>query len=149
MRIHQLIGIKLNPKKRLGRGIGSGKGKTGGRGTKGQKARGKMPVGFTGAGLPSYKKLPLRRGLGSRAAATKMKVLDLDKLNIFKPSSVIDMEALLKNNLIDKKDMKRGVKILAQDSTEGKLAKNLIVKLPVSKTAKKEIEKSGGKVEYV
>ncbi len=149
MRIHEMISIKLNSKKRLGRGIGSGKGKTGGRGTKGQKARGKMPVGFTGAGLPSYKKLPLKRGLGTRVAATKMKLLNLSKLNIFKPNSVIDMEALLKNNLIDKKDMKRGVKILAQDSTEGKLAKNLIVKLPVSKTVQEQIEKNGGKVEYV
>lgn len=64
MKLHQLTKIKTKDKKRLGRGIGSGKGKTAGRGTKGQKARGKIPQTFTG-GLSLYKKLPLRRGYGN------------------------------------------------------------------------------------
>ena len=145
MRIDQLLSIKLKPKKRLGRGLGSGKGKTAGRGTKGQKARGKIPVGFTGAGLAIYKKLPLRRGLGNRQVTQKIKVLPLNKLNIFNGRSVVDIEALVKNNLINKKDAERGVKILSQ----GKLTKALTIKLPVSKSARVAIEKAGGKVENV
>lgn len=146
MRIDQLMSIKLRPKKRVGRGLGSGKGKTAGRGTKGQKARGKIPVGFTGAGLAIYKKLPLRRGLGNRQVTKKMKVLPLNKLNIFNGRSVVDVEALVKNNLISRKDAERGVKIL---SARDKLTKALTIKLAVSKSARVAIEKAGGKVENV
>lgn len=128
--------------KRLGRGIGSGKGKTGGRGTKGQKARGKMPVGFTGAGLATFKKLPLRRGLGNPSISVKPKIVNLGALNIFKKNSIVDIEQLLKVNLISQRDVSRGVKILA----DGDLEVSLTVKLPVSKTAKLAIEKKGGKV---
>lgn len=145
MKLHQLLKIKTEGKKRVGRGIGSGKGKTAGRGTKGQKARGKIPVTFTGAGLPTFKKLPLRRGLGNSQVSSKVKLMSLDRLNIFKQKSVVDLEKLLEVNLINKKDIKRGVKILAQ----GKLTSSLVVKLPVSKKAKMEIIKRGGKVENV
>lgn len=74
MKLNQMVSIKSKPKKRLGRGIGSGKGKTAGRGTKGQKARGKIPIGL-GGGLPLYKKLPLRRGQGNRSPSKKEKRL--------------------------------------------------------------------------
>lgn len=144
MKLHQVLKVKSKGKKRVGRGIGSGLGKTAGRGTKGQKARGKMPVGFSGAGLPTYKKLPLRSGLGNRAVSVKPKIVNLGKLSIFKTNSVVDLEQLLKFGIIGKKDLKRGVKILA----DGKLSSKLTVRLPVSKIAKKEIEKIGGKVEY-
>ena len=97
MKLHQLLKIKTAGKKRVGRGIGSGLGKTAGRGTKGQKARGKMPATFSGSGLPLYKKLPLKRGLGNSKVSDKLKVLSLEKLNIFKPKSVIDLEQLLKS----------------------------------------------------
>lgn len=133
----------MKTKKRVGRGIGSGKGKTAGRGSKGQKARGKIPVGFSG-GLATFKKLPRRSGLGNPAVSVKLRTLDLSKLNIFKKNSVVDLEQLLKVNLINKKDLKRGVKILADQG----LTVPLTVKLPVSKKAKMEIEKVGGKVEY-
>lgn len=129
--------------KRLGRGIGSGKGKTGGRGTKGQKARGKLAVGFTGAGLPTFKKLPLRRGLGNRSLSLKPKLLNLSQLNVLKKNSVVDLEQLARFGLIGKKDIKIGVKILA----DAPLTVPLVVKLPVSKIAKREIENIGGKVE--
>lgn len=145
MKLHQMLKIKIRSRKRVGRGIGSGLGKTAGRGTKGQKARGKIPVGFTGGGLPTFKKLPLRRGLGNSAVSLKSRVLRLSKLNVFKKKSVVDLEQLLKVKLINKKDTKRGVKILADSG----LTVSLIVKLPVSKKAKIEIEGQGGKVEYV
>lgn len=132
-------------KKRLGRGIGSGKGKTAGRGTKGQKARGKIPVNFSGAGLALYKKLPLRRGLGNRQVSIKPKVLSLSKLNKFKANSKVNLEELLKIGLISKKDLGKGVKLLA----DGGLTTKLIVNLPVSQKAKAEIQKNGGEVENV
>lgn len=145
MKLHQLLKLTSRGKKRVGRGIGSGLGKTAGRGTKGQKARGKMPVGFTGAGLPTFKKLPKRAGLGNRSISAKPKIIPLSKLNIFKSRSVVDLEQLLKHNLISRKDSLLGVKILADSG----LKVLLRVKLPLSQQAKKEIEQMGGKVEHV
>ena len=104
-----------------------------------------MPIGFTWAGLPTYKKLPLKRGLGNSKVSQKMKALTLSSLNKFSSKSVVDLESLLKLNLISKKDVKRGVKILGG----GKLEQSLIVKLPVSNKVKIEIEKKGGKVNNV
>lgn len=144
MRLNELPKIKAKPMKRIGRGIGSGKGKTAGRGTKGQKARGKIPVGFSGAGLATYKKLPLRRGLGNPHVSWKVSIIPLSKLNVFKKNSVVDLEQLLNLKLISKKDAKFGVKILADDG----LGVPLKVKLPVSKAAKMKIEGLGGKVDY-
>lgn len=149
MKLNELVKINDRRKKRLGRGIGSGLGKTSGRGTKGQKSRGKIPIGFTGAGLPTYKKLPLRRGLGNRAVSLKPKILNLSKLSIFKTGTTIDLETLLESKLITKKDVKDGVKVLASKLAENESIKKLIVKLSVSKKAKEEIEKMGGRVEHV
>lgn len=143
MKLNSLVKLKKRGSKRLGRGIGSGLGKTAGRGTKGQKARGKIPVGFTGAGLSTFKKLPKRSGLGNSKVSTKMKIINLSKLNIFKANSIVDLDQLHKHKLISKDDLKRGVKILSDD----KLNVPLIIKLPVSNNALKEIEKRGGKVE--
>lgn len=143
MKLHEVIGIKTKDKKRIGRGIGSGKGKTAGRGTKGQKARGKIPLTFTG-GLSLYKKLPLRRGKGNPKLSTKMKIVSIDKLNVFKAKAAVDTEKLLEAKIISEKEAKGGVKIL--DS--GELKKALTIKLPVSDSARKKIEKLGGKVEY-
>ncbi|MBI2597312.1 50S ribosomal protein L15 [Candidatus Daviesbacteria bacterium] len=144
MKLHQVLKSKRRSNKRIGRGVGSGKGKTAGRGTKGQKARGKIPVGLPGAGLPTFKKLPKRVGLGNRRVSVKPKPITLSKLNIFKKNSLVDLEQLFKVNIIDKEDLAKGVKILA----DGGLTVSLVVKLPVSKKAKMEIEHKGGKVEY-
>jgi large subunit ribosomal protein L15 len=143
MKLSNLLKVKTRSKKRVGRGIGSGLGKTAGRGTKGQKARGKIPVGFTGAGLATFKKLPLRRGLGNPKVSTKPRTLALSALNIFKSKTVVDLEQLLKANLITKKDAEKGVKILA----DKELTVDLVIKLPLSKSAKLEVEKKGGSVE--
>lgn len=143
MKLHTLIKVKKRSSKRLGRGIGSGKGKTGGRGTKGQKARGKIPVGFAGD-LALFKKLPLRRGQGNSKKSVKPKIVTLSDLNSFKAKTVIDLEQLLKSKVISEKDIKRGVKIL-----DGELQVALVVKLPVSASAAKKIEAKGGSVEHV
>jgi len=144
MKLDELIKIVTRSKKRLGRGIGSGKGKTGGRGTKGQKSREKIPVGFSGS-LSLYKKLPLRRGKGNPKVLTKTKVISLSDLNTFKSKSVVDMNGLLQNRIITEKEARVGVKILGN----GGITKALIVKLPISKSARAKIEKKGGKVEHV
>lgn len=131
-------------KKRLGRGIGSGKGKTSGRGTKGQKARGKIPATFTGS-LALYKKLPLKRGKGNRRVSVKPKLINLSRLSVFKPKTIIDIGKLVEEEIVSQKEAERGVKIL--DGGEIKIA--LTVKLPVSIAARRNLEKAGGKVENV
>ena len=143
MKLNELGKSKIRRKKRVGRGIGSGLGKTAGRGTKGQKARGKIPAAFTGAGLPTYKKLPLRRGLGNTVLSKKSKLITLDQLNVFKANSIVDLESLMAINLINKKDIKKRVKILG----DGEIKVKLIVKLPVSEKAKEKILLVGGKVD--
>lgn len=144
MKLYELTKLKMKSKKRLGRGIGSGKGKTAGRGTKGQKARGKIPAGFSGD-LALYKKLPLRRGQANPKISANTKVIRLSDLNGFKSKSVVDMEELLKMGIISQKQAKRGIKILGV----GEIAHALVVKLPVSKSAKEKIEAKGGSVENV
>lgn len=141
MKLHQLERVKARSKKRLGQGVGSGKGKTAGRGTKGQKARGKIPVGFTGS-LSLYKKLPLRRGKGNPILHAKAKVINLDKLNVFKTNSVVDITKLLEAKIITEKEAKTGVKVLGG----GELNTSLTVNLITSDSARKKIEKTGGKV---
>ena len=130
--------------KRIGRGLGSGKGKTGGRGQKGQLARGKMPLQFTGGGLPFYKKLPLRRGLGNRPVSVKRKILSLSDLNSFKSGETVSLETLLQKKIISEKEIKFGVKILGK--LDIKLAK-LKVSVQVSSAVKEKIEQAGGAVD--
>lgn len=144
MRLHELVKIQKRPKKRIGRGLGSGKGKTGGRGTKGQKARGKIPVGFSGD-LAFYKKLPRRKGMGNSAVSVKPRLITLSELSVFKSKTVVDITQLLSAKIITDKDSKRGVKILAT----GEINKALIIKLPASKSARQKIESRGGKITNV
>lgn len=124
--------------------MGSGKGKTSGRGTKGQKARGKIPASFTGS-MSFYKKLPLRRGFGNHKFGSKPKIVSLSKLNVFSARTTVDMEQLVKMKVITGKEMARGVKIVGG----GQLEKALFVKFPVSKSVRAAIEAKGGKVENV
>lgn len=140
MRLHELIKIQDRSSKRLGRGLGSGKGKTSGRGTKGQKARGKIPAIFSGD-LSFYKKLPRKRGMGNTKISIKPKPINLSALNIFKAKSIVDWDALLNAKIVSKKELKRGVKVLAG----GDINHSLTVKLSVSKNARRKIEKRAAK----
>ena len=143
MKLNTLIKTQTRSKKRVGRGIGSGLGKTAGRGTKGQKARGKIPAGFTGSNSPLYKKLPLKRGLGNPKMSVKPTILKLSDLSEFKANSTIDLEELIKMNIVTIKESKKGVKILG----DGEIKVALNVKLSTTESAKKKIEDKGGKVE--
>lgn len=141
MKLHELLKINAHSKKRLGRGLGSGKGKTGGRGTKGQKARGKIPATFIG-GLPLYRKLPFKRGKGNPKPSRAQDIINLSALNVFKGKETVDIAKLLETKVISEKEAKRGVKVLSN----GELNIALIVKLPTSAGARKKIEDAGGKV---
>lgn len=146
MQLNSLTKLVDSSKKRVGRGIGSGRGKTSGRGTKGQKARGKIPAGFIGGSLALYRKLPYKRGWtrkgGKPPKGKNPVVIKLSQLNTFKTGSNIDLSSLIEQGFIAQRDNRRGVKILA----DSELKIGLTINLPVSKKAKLIIEKAGGKV---
>ncbi|MCR5113476.1 MAG: 50S ribosomal protein L15 [Acholeplasmatales bacterium] len=131
-------------KKRLGRGIGSGTGKTAGRGTKGQNARagGGVRPGFEGGQLPLFQRLP-KRGFKNHSRV-EYAVVNVEKLNVFEDGATVDVEAIVNAKLI--KEVKDGVKILGN----GELTKKLVVKAnKFSESAKKAIEAKGGSVEEI
>src|SRR3989338_1135351 len=144
MNLNNLPKTTNRKKKILGRGIGSGKGKTAGRGTKGQKARGKIPLKLGFGGTIFVRRLPLYRGkYRNKPHGKKLLVVNLKYLNILPKNSVVDIDLLIAHNIIRAKDVPTsGVKILG----EGKLEKALTVKLPCSKRASKKIESAGGSV---
>lgn len=148
MKLNKLPKIKSKTKKRVGRGIGSGKGgHTVGRGAKGQKARGKVPLLFEGTKIKKslLKRLPLLRGKGKfKPVSKKPAVVNLKYLNLFSPKDEVTLKTLEGKGIIKiEKGLPGNVKILG----EGKLNIPLVVKLPCSKGAKIKIEKAGGKVE--
>lgn len=148
MKLNKLPKIKSKTKKRVGRGIGSGKGgHTVGRGAKGQKARGKVPLLFEGTKIKKslLKRLPLLRGKGKfKPVSKKPAVVNLKYLNLFSPKDEVTLKTLEGKGIIKiEKGLPGNVKILG----EGKLNIPLVVKLPCSKGAKIKIEEAGGKVE--
>ena len=131
-------------KKRVGRGIGSGLGKTAGRGTKGQNARsgGGVRPGFEGGQLPLFQRLP-KIGFNSHSHKFYASV-NIEKLNCFEDGAVVDAESLIAAGLI--KEVLDGVKVLGQ----GELNKKLTVKVnKISKSAQAAIEAAGGSVEVI
>ncbi len=133
-----------NRKKRLGRGLGSGKGAKSGRGTtRHQKARESIPLSFEGGQGRMIKKFPLLRGKGrNKSIKNKPIIIHLKDLSVFKADETIDIETLIKRNIVDKKAKDFGVKLLADET---KLEKKLVIKLPLSKAAKAKVEGAGGK----
>lgn len=128
-------------KKRLGRGHGSGRVKTSGRGTKGQNARGKIRFGFEGGQLPLTRSLPFLRGKKkNKSIHKKSKAIDVSMLNEFAKDTKVTVASLVEKRMIKKGEL---VKILG-----GKKSLNvpLHVFVPVSKSAKKIIEDAGGSV---
>lgn len=144
MKLDKLPKIVRRPKKRLGQGHGSGKVKTSGRGTKGQKARGKIRAAFEGGQMPLIKRLPLRRGRGrNNSLNSKSLVVNLKYLNLLEKDSLVDLKALVKAGIIKEDEGKAyGVKILG----DGELKIALKMTLPCSAGAKKKIEKAGGEI---
>lgn len=145
MKLSSLKRITKTRQKRLGQGHGSGRGKTAGRGTKGQKAKGNIPLSFEGGALTIIKRLPFMRGKGKNKAFKNGPIIvNVKILNLLKKDTIVDVRSLIENKIVDSEYAKRnGVKILG----DGELGVSLIVKLPASKGAQKKILKAGGKVE--
>jgi large subunit ribosomal protein L15 len=129
---------------RKGRGIGSGNGKTGGRGHKGQKARsgGGVRVGFEGGQMPLARRIP-KRGFNN-IFAKPLDAINVSELNKFEDGTVVDVEVLLKAGVLS--SCRYGVKILGN----GEITKKLTVKASAfSASAKEKIESAGGKAEVI
>ena len=147
MKLHELeknIGA-THAKKRVGRGSGSGLGKTSGRGQKGQKARsgGSINPVFEGGQLPLYRRLP-KRGFSNYPFKKEYAVINLSDLNVFEDGTVVT-PALLKERGIVKKQLSV-IKVLG----EGQLEKKLTVQAhKFSKSAIDKINESGSKAEVI
>ena len=147
MKSHELspaVGAKKK-KKRLGRGIGSGLGKTSGKGHKGQWARsgGGVRIGFEGGQMPLARRLP-KTGFDNNWKKV-YSVVNLERLNDFEDGTVITAELLLEAGVLSKIEA-YGLKVLGN----GELTKKLTVKAnKFSKSAIEKIEKIGGKVEVL
>ena len=138
---------KVKSKKmRIGRGIGSGKGKTSGRGHKGQKSRRGVSIkSFEGGQMPLYRRLPKRGFISLKKK--KIALINLDKLQKLYDSkkitdnTIINISELKKNNLLKKNDTK--IKVLGNGDLKNKLKLEVDF---ISKAAKKKIEDVGGSV---
>ena len=146
MKLHELHPAEgsTSAQKRLGRGSGSGLGKTSGKGHKGAKARsggGKRP-GFEGGQMPLYRRVP-KRGFNN-VFRTEYAEVNLERLEAFEDGAVVDAAALLEKRIIRKE--LDGVKILGG----GELTKKLTVQAAkFSASAKEKIEAVGGKAEVI
>mgnify|MGYP001108317160 CR=1 FL=1 len=146
MKLHELSPAEGSTKatKRIGRGHGSGQGKTAGKGHKGQNARsgGGVRIGFEGGQMPLSRRIP-KRGFNN-IFATKFAIVNVADLNKFVDGTVVDAELLKASGLIKKEY--DGVKVLGN----GELTKKLNVKVDaVSEGAKAKIEAVGGTCEVI
>ena len=147
MKLHELSKVhgSTHRRKVVGRGPGSGHGKTSGRGEKGQKARsgGGVHIWFEGGQTPLYKRLP-RRGFSNARFSTKYAVVNVSDLNRFKDGEVVTPELLIESGLV-KKEL-NGIKILGN----GTLEKKLTVKANrFTNSAIAKIEELGGTTEVI
>lgn len=146
MRLEELRPVEgsTHRKKIIGRGIGSGTGKTSGKGHKGQKARsgGGVRPGFEGGQMPLYRRLP-KRGFNNIFAKSYVSV-NVEVLDKFNDGDEVTAETMLEKGIISKK--LDGVKLLGR----GEVTKKVTVKVAkISASAKEKIEKAGGKVEVM
>ena len=144
------IKIKIKKKKRLGRGIGSTKGKTSGRGHKGQKSRSGVAIkSFEGGQMPLYRRLPKRgfRTLKNKKNIAKINLSKIQKIldkKINFSNGMVNLLSLQKVNLLNKKYKK--LKLLGSGDIKEKLDAEVNF---ISVSAKKKIEKLGGKVTLI
>ena len=146
MKLHELRPAEgsTTAEKRLGRGVGSGLGKTSGKGHKGAKARsggGKRP-GFEGGQMPLYRRVP-KKGF-TNIFGTDYAIVNVESLNVFEDGATVDAKALIDAGIIKK--TLGGVKIMGN----GELQKKLEVKAAkFTASAKEKIEALGGKAEVI
>lgn len=144
MKLENLKGLARTSKKRVGRGIGSGMGKTSTRGHKGQNARsgGGVRPGFEGGQMPLFRRLP-KRGF-TNIWRVDYKVVNVNDLNTFNDGDTVDRLALVGAGLVHGSD--RNIKILGNGEISKKLT---VVANKFSKEAQEKIEKAGGKIEVL
>ena len=145
MKLHELNNFEAKDRKRIGRGPGSGNGKTAGKGHKGQNARsgGGVRPGFEGGQLPLYRRLS-KRGFNNYNFRTVYATVNVSDLDIFDEGTVVTVELLKEVGLVTKE--LDGVKVLGN----GNLSKKLTVKAnKFSETAKEKIENVGGTIEVI
>ena len=152
MKLHELSGRPgaRKTRKRIGRGIGSGKGKTGGRGGKGQTARSGVRIkGFEGGQMPLHRRLP-KRGFKNTSFARKLNEVSLGRLQQaidagrLDPAVTIDAAALVKAGILRR--AKDGVRVLGGGELKAKVALSVF---GASKSARAAVEKGGGTVEIL
>ena len=146
MKLHELSPVagSTHVGKRKGRGVGTGNGKTGGRGHKGQHARsgGKTRIGFEGGQMPLVRRVPKRGFIN--IFAKPLTSINVAVLNRFEDGAVVDAAALIEKGIIS--DCPNGLKVLAN----GNQTKKVTVKAAAfSESAKEKIEQAGGKAEVV
>jgi large subunit ribosomal protein L15 len=147
MQIHDVTarGNNHDKRKRVGRGVGSGKGKTAGKGHNGQRSRsGDLPrIGFEGGQMPLFRRMP-KRGFTNARFKKHYTLVNIESLEAFDAGEVVDLEAVLDKGLSRKTgDM---LKVLGQ----GELSKELTIKAhKFSKSAQSKIESAGGTVEVI
>ncbi|MFO7556166.1 MAG: 50S ribosomal protein L15 [Desulfobacterales bacterium] len=144
MKLNELIPPdgSRRPPKRVGRGVGSGAGKTAGRGTKGHNSRsgGGVRPGFEGGQMPLHRRLP--KGGFTNIFKKKIAVINIRDLDRFESGSIVDEAALIRTGLV--KGRRDGVKLLGH----GEIKIPLTIKVnEVSKSAKEKIIAAGGNIE--
>ena len=147
MKLHELERNRAakHDRRRVGRGMGSGLGKTSGRGEKGQKARSGVSIKatFEGGQLPLYRRLP-KRGFSNSDFKIRYATINVSDLNIFEDGTVVTPELLRETGIL--KNQLDGVKILGN----GEIEKKLTVKAnKFSKSAIEKLEKTGSKIEVI
>jgi len=151
MKLNTLNYKKAKSKKRLGRGIGSSKGKTSGRGHKGQKSRSGVAIkSFEGGQMPLYRRLP-KRGFKTKSVVKKITAM----LNLSRIQEIIDKKKILPNTKINLPNLQKS-KLINNKYSKLKLLGSGDIKEKfdfevnfISKSAKEKIEKSGGKVTLI
>ena len=148
MKLHELqpaAGSK-KARTRVGRGLGSGLGKTSGRGQKGQNSRsgGGVRSGFEGGQMPLYRRLP-KRGFNNSVFAKQYAEVNVEQLNRFEYGATVDPVALIEAGIL--KNVRDGIRILGNGTLE---TKNLtVIANGFTKSAEEKITAAGGKVEVI
>ena len=141
------LGRRYPDRKRIGRGIGSGIGKTSGRGHKGAKARTgwSRKLGWEGGQMPLYRRMP-KIGFNNKIFKKVYTVINVSALAVFEDGAVVDLQAVLHKGLTSKEKQSELFKVLG----DGKLEKRLTVRADaVTPSAQAKIEQAGGKVELI
>jgi len=142
-KLNNTVSVKIK-KMRVGRGIGSGKGKTSGRGVKGQKSRSGVAIkSFEGGQMPLYRRVPKLKHF-EIINQKNFSIINLEKLNNFKDNDIVNLDSLVKKGLIFKP--KFPLKILGNGKVNVKLT---VQAHAFTKVAKQKIEDAGGSCELI